>query len=76
MNSKINEDLCVSESVDLYTYRYIVPELGYIKIIGPEELGKPGDGSLASFVYGFISLKVLVVFVDRVICQVHVQLAL
>lgn len=60
----------------LPTYRDVAPEFGHIIVIGAEELGEPADGPLAAFVHRLISLKVLVVFVDRVVGQMHVELAL
>lgn len=58
------------------TYGNIPPELGYIIVVGAEELCKPADGPLTAFVRRLVSLKILVVFVYRVIGQVHVQLTL
>ena len=58
------------------SYRNIAPELGHVVVVGAEELGEPADGALAALVRGLVALKVLVVFVDRVIGQVHVELAL
>lgn len=58
------------------TYRDIPPELGHVVVIGAEELSEPADGPLAAFVHRLISLEVLIVFVDGVVGQVHVELAL
>ena len=60
----------------LPTYRDISPKFGYVIVVGAEELGEPADGSLAAFVHCLISLEVLIVFVDRVVGQMHVELAL
>lgn len=48
----------------LPTYRDVSPELGHVVVVGAEELGEPADGPLAAFVHCFVSLKVLIVFVD------------
>lgn len=58
------------------TYRNVSPEFGHIVVVAAQELGEPADGPLAAFVHCFVSLKVLIVLVDRVVCQVHVELAL
>lgn len=58
------------------TYRDVPPELCHVVVVAAEELGEPADGPLAALVHRFVALKVLVVFVDRVVGQVHVQLAL
>lgn len=63
-----NENNCMSEVVcvlgRLPTYRDISPELGYVVVVGAEELGEPADGPLAAFVHCLVSLEVLIVFVD------------
>lgn len=58
------------------TYRDVSPELCHVVVVAAEELGEPADGPLAALVHRFVALKVLVVFVDRVVGQVHVELAL
>lgn len=58
------------------TYRDVSPELGHVVVIGAEELGEPADGPLAAFVHCLVSLKVLIMFVDWVVGQMHVELAL
>lgn len=58
------------------TYRDVAPELCHIVVVAAEELGEPADGPLAALVHRFVTLKVLIVFVDRVVGQVHVELAL
>lgn len=58
------------------TYRDVAPELCHVVVIAAEELGEPADGPLAALVHCFVTLKVLIVFVDRVVGQVHVELAL
>lgn len=60
----------------LPTYRDISPKFGHVVVVGAEELCEPTDGSLAAFVHGLISFKVLIVFVDWVVGQMHVELAL
>lgn len=60
----------------LPTYRDVSPELGHVVVVAAEELGEPADGPLAAFVHRFISFKVLIVFVDGVVRQMHVELAL
>lgn len=60
----------------VWTHRDVSPELGHIVVVDAEKLCEPADGSLAPFVYSLIPLKVLIVFVDRVVCQMHVELAL
>lgn len=61
---------------ELLTYRNVSPELGHIVVVAAQELFEPTDGPLAAFVHRFISFKVLIVFVDRVVRQMHVELAL
>lgn len=58
------------------TYRDVAPELCHVVVVAAEELGEPADGPLAALVHRFVALKVLIVFVDRVVGQVHVELAL
>lgn len=58
------------------TYRDVSPELCHVVVVAAEKLGEPADGPLAALVHRFVALKVLVVFVDRVVGQVHVELAL
>lgn len=58
------------------TYRDIAPELFHVVVVAAEELGEPADGPLAALVHRFVALKVLIVFVDGVVGQVHVELAL
>ena len=60
----------------LPTYRDISPKFGHIVVVGSEELGEPTDGPLAAFVNRLVSLKILVVFVDWIVSQMHVELAL
>lgn len=61
---------------DALTHRYVSPEFGHVVVVGSEELGEPADGPFAAFVHRFVSLKVFIVFVDRVVGQVHVELVL
>lgn len=58
------------------TYRDVSPEFCHVVVVAAEELGKPADGPLAAFVHRLISFKVLIVLVDRVVRQMHVELAL
>lgn len=58
------------------TYRNVSPELGHVVVVAAQELGEPADRALAAFVHRFIPLKVLIVLVDRVVGQMHVELAL
>lgn len=58
------------------TYRNIPPEFGHIVVVGTEKFCEPANGPLAAFVHCLVPLKVLIVFVYGVICQVHIQLIL
>lgn len=59
-----------------WTYGNIPPEFSDIVVVYAQKFCEPADGSLAAFVHRLVTLKVLIVFVYRVIRQVHVQLTL
>lgn len=58
------------------TYGDVSPEFCHVVVVAAEELGEPADGPLAAFVHRLVSFKVLIVLVDRVVRQMHVELAL
>lgn len=60
----------------LHTYRDVTPELGHVVVVAAEELGEPADRPLAAFVNGLVPLEVFVVFVYRIVGQMHVELTL
>lgn len=65
------------EAIELKTTHWnVAPEFGHVVIVDSKKLCEPTNRALAAFVHGFVSLKVLVVFIYRVVGQVHVELVL
>ncbi len=69
--------LKVTEAIEIKTTHWnIAPEFGHVIIVDSKKLCEPTNRALAAFIHGFVSLKVLVVFIYRVVGQVHVELVL